>query len=276
MSMKNFETVGFVSVPYPNQFAKLVKKTEKSWEAFCLQPDNVKMALGYSNNSAGVGYEKKEGRGNKSDIKENFDITFEGTAGLEALMQTRTDYNPVVREFVDDALALTEAVGELVSSFTQRVEETFGLKGYAKEVSGKRDNVFLRFIHYPGGRIPGDFLAQPHVDQGGITFHLFESAPGLECLSYKGKWRPMPVSRVESVVIPDMQMQLRSSGRLRALWHRVVANKGTARSGRYSAVAFVHFPKSPKYDKDKHGRLQEMKEGFNYSITPEEFARFFK
>jgi len=59
----------------------------------------------------------------------------------------------------------------------------------------------------------------------------------------------MPVSESQTVIIPGMQMQLRSSGDLRALWHRVVATPKTAELGRYSAVSFIQFKDTPKYDK---------------------------
>ncbi len=86
----------------------------------------------------------------------------------------------------------------------------------------------------------------------------------------------MPVSESRTVIIPAMQLQLRSKGKLRALWHRVVATPETAKAGRYSAVCFVQLKNTSKYDKEKWGRLQEMEEGFNYNMSPQEFAKFFK
>jgi isopenicillin N synthase-like dioxygenase len=86
----------------------------------------------------------------------------------------------------------------------------------------------------------------------------------------------MPVSEGETVIIPDMQMQLRSNGELRALCHRVVATPETAKNGRYSAVCFVQFVRTKKYDKDKGGRLQEKEPGFNYKMPPGEFEMMFK
>ncbi len=276
MQIRNFETEGFVDVPFPKKLQVAVRRAEKSWQAFCALPDEIKLALGYSNNSAGFGYEKKVGEGPKGDIKENFDITEEAEVSLEARMQTRTDYNLVVRNFVDHALEVAKFLRPLVANFSRLIEKEFELPGFSREVSEESGLVFVRFIHYPGQKRKGESVAQPHVDQGGVTFHLFESAPGLECLNFSGEWVPMPVSKTETVVIPDMQMQLRSVGRLRALWHRVVANDKTAKSGRYSAVAFIHFPKTPKYNKEKYGRLQEMREGFNYHLEHKKFSRLFK
>jgi len=44
---------------------------------------------------------------------------------------------------------------------------------------------FVRFIHYPPQKSSGKVTAQAHPDQSGFTLHLFESDPGLECLTYK-------------------------------------------------------------------------------------------
>ncbi len=86
----------------------------------------------------------------------------------------------------------------------------------------------------------------------------------------------MPVSGNETVIIPAMQMQLRSGGDLNALCHRVIATPETAVHGRYSAVCFVQFKNTPKYDKDRCGRLQEKVPGFNYEMSHQEFERLFK
>ncbi len=86
----------------------------------------------------------------------------------------------------------------------------------------------------------------------------------------------MHVASGETAIIPSMQMQLRSKGELRALTHRVIANPETAVNGRYSAVCFVQFKKTPKYDKDTHGRLQEKSPGFNYGLSHDDFSKLFK
>jgi hypothetical protein len=91
----------------------------------------------------------------------------------------------------------------------------------------------------------------------------------------------MPVSEGETVIIPSMQLQLRSEGRLTATVHRVISNGETAqkgeRGGRLSAVVFVQLA-GPVYDKLK-GRLQDLHKenlGFNYGMPHEEFRQFFK
>jgi hypothetical protein len=88
-------------------------------------------------------------------------------------------------------------------------------------------------------------------------------------------WWDMPVSSGETTIIPAMQMQLRSKGKLTALCHRVVATPGTAIQGRFAAVCFVQLKNTPKYDKNRWGRLQEKKPGFNYDMSHDDFAKLF-
>lgn len=122
----------------------------------------------------------------------------------------------------------------------------------------------------------GDETASAHVDQSAFTFHLYESDPGLQGLTFdEKKWIDIPVSAGETVIFPAMQMQLRSKGEIRALCHRVIATECTAKHGRYSAVCFVQLKRTAKYDKDRCGRLQERKPGFNYDMPNAEFSKLF-
>jgi isopenicillin N synthase-like dioxygenase len=156
------------------------------------------------------------------------------------------------------------------------VEEVYGLQGLYDEVANGESVFFVRFIHYFGDREVGEEIATAHPDQSGFTPHLFESAPGLQRLTYDGRWVDMPVIEGGMVIIPAMQLQLRSEGTLRALCHRVVAVSETMDVGRYSAVCFVQLPRTPKYDKATQGRLQEKEPGFNYQMSYEEFSKLFK
>lgn len=163
-----------------------------------------------------------------------------------------------------------------IHDFAEQAEEAFAIEGFKDEVKKSEAAYFIRFIHYFGNRAPGEETAAAHADQSGFTLHLFESAPGLQCLTRDGNWIDMPVSEGETVIIPSMQMQLRSKGVLKALCHRVIATTDTARGGRYSAVCFVQLGETPTYDKLAQGRLQEKAPGFNYEMPLEEFATLFQ
>ncbi len=270
----DLETKGFVSFSYPEELRQAVTRAQRSWKEFCDLPDEVKLVFAYSNTSAGVGYEKKDGSGPMGDIKENFDVSFSGYDWLRAKLDAF--YNPFALDFVNDALALVKIMTPFVVNFAEECEPAFGLSGFTEEIAGGSDTFFIRFLHYPPQKIEGEVIAQAHPDQSGMTPYFFVSDPGLEYLTFDGEWLPLQVSKNEIIITPDMQMQLRSKGRLRALWHRVVATTKTAQKGRYSAVSFIQFKDTPKYDKDTHGRLQEKPEGFNYKMSHKEFSKLFK
>ena len=264
---------GFVSLSYPTNLRSAVNKTIDLWKEFCALPTEVKKGLPYSNNADGVGYELKDGSGNKGDHKENLDVTLAGSAWLERHAGSIT--NTVALNFVENATALVGILKPIVLDFARQSQDAFGIDGFVEEVEQSDNAFFVRFIHYFGDRKVDEETATAHTDQSGFTLHLFESAPGLQCMTYDGKWIDMPVSEGETVIIPSMQMQLRSKGSLRALCHRVIATPETAQDGRYSAVCFVQLKKTPKYDKNRHGRLQEKVPGFNYEMSDAAFADLF-
>lgn len=259
---------------YPAALRKAVEETEKSWKKFCALPVEVKKGLPYSNGGAGVGYEIKDGSGNKGDRKENFDVTVEAKNWLAA--NSKVISNPVVLDFLEKAIALVSLIKPTVVDFAEQSESAFSLRGFAEEVSASDKAFFVRFIHYFDNREVGDETASAHVDQSGFTLHLFEDAPGFQILTPGKKWINLPITAGETLIIPSMQMQLRSGSELKATCHRVVATPETAQKGRYSSVCFVQLKDTPKYDKDAHGRLQEKAQGFNYDMKPEAFAGLFK
>lgn len=278
-SIKYLQTRGFVTVNYPTDLRKAVERAVKSWKAFCALPTSTKKGLPYSNGGAGVGYELKDGVGLNADRKENLDFTVGAQEWLVNNAQAIS--NPAALRFIQDATALVAVMKPTILDFARQAEAEYGLKGFTREVDESEAGFFVRFIHYFGDRVVGEETASAHADQSGFTLHLFESHAGLQCLAASSErfwteWQDMPVSRGETVIIPAMQMQLRSKGKVKALTHRVVATARTAREGRYSAVCFVQLKHTPKYDKDAHGRLQEKTPGFNYPMGHGAFQRLFK
>ncbi len=276
MNINDLKDRGFVSVPYPADVRKAVAEAQRCWEAFCSLPDEIKRKFQYSNGGAGVGYEDKRVSGNSADYKENFDLTLGDIEWLKE--QAAIIGDPTITAFVNAASKVAELISPSIVSFAESVEKSFAVEGFKDEVTASKDAFFIRFIHYFDGATVEQETAEAHTDQSGMTPHLFSSASGLECLNHDMKWQPMPVSHGEMVIIPSMQLQLRSKGILKATVHRVVATPETIATGRYSAVCFVQFTNTPKYDK-KTGRLQELHKndlGFNYRMPHEEFARMFK
>ena len=272
--ISDLKSKGFVVLAYPPALRQAVSSAVESWREFCALPTEVKQGLPYSNDSDGVGYELKEGVGTKADRKENADITIGGADWLQ--VHAGAISHPVARNFIEQATDLVALIKPTILEFARQAEKEFGLNGFADEVDQSEQAFFVRFIHYFGDREVGEETAAAHPDQSGFTLHLFESDPGLQCLTLADRqWIDMPVSEGETVIIPAMQMQLRSKGRLKALAHRVVATAKTAQHGRYSAVCFVQLKKTSKYNKDEYGRLQEKPEGFNYDMSLDEFEGLF-
>jgi isopenicillin N synthase-like dioxygenase len=273
--IKQLKTEGVVTLPYPSDLREAVEKSIGLWKKFTELPVEVKKGLPYSNSADGVGYEMKDGSGPKGDRKENFDIAIGGEEWLRQNLEKIE--SPVAREFVTHVTSLVKVMKPTILKFARDVENDFGLTDFEKEVDGSEPGFFVRFIHYFGNREAGEETATAHVDQSGFTLHLFESDPGFQCLSYDGKWIDIPISiGDQTVIINSMQMQLRSNGELKALCHRVVATPETAREGRFSAVCFVQLKNTPKYNKEKGGRLQEKEPGFNYEMPIAEFNGLFK
>lgn len=273
-NMQDIQTQGFVVATYSDALRTAIERATQSWQAFCELPESEKVKVGYSSASAGVGYEYKKGGGYRTDRKENFDITRGGLEWLHAQLE-HVDNN-AVRQFVTDASAVIKLLNPIAHDFASSVEEVFGISDFTSEVDASNASFFVRFIHYFGDRIPGEETATAHVDQSGFTFHLFETDPGLQLLNKDLEWCDMPVPTSMTVIIPAMQMQLRSQDTIKALPHRVVATEQTARQGRFSAVCFVQLAETPKYDKETHGRLQEKEAGFNYTLPFGEFKNMFR
>lgn len=272
--VKNFKSTGIAKVPYPKALREAVEEAMQYWVKFCKLPDTEKALVPYSNNSAGVGYEKKNGIGKNADRKENFDITIPGEKWVADNAHLFKSGGTL--EFVRSVGKLVTLMKPLIIDFATGVESEFDIDSFREEVLLSEDRFFVRFIHYFGERNIGDEIASSHTDQSGFTLHLFESSPGFECLSYSGEWIRVPITAGETIIIPSMQFQLRSKGEVKALCHKVVSTKKTANVGRYSAVCFVQLSNTPQYNKLKYGRLQEMNPGFNYQMSFDEFKKLFK
>ena len=266
----DLKTKGLVSVPYPDALRKGVEQAVASWKLFCTLPKEAKGKFLYGK---GAGFELKEEKGTFKDLKEDFHVTL---PELTRLMSIAGEIaNPKAMQFITDADALVQLVKPALNEFAQSAEEAFAMPEFAKEVREDQIRLTLRFLHYFGDRPGIEEMANPHADKGGFTLHLYESDPGLQYLGWDRQWEEMPISEGETVIIPGMQLQLRSENKLKALCHRVMSNADTARRGRYSAVCFVSLNNTPAYNKSAKGRLQEFAPGFNYKMDFLEFSSLF-
>ena len=130
-SIADLKTKGFVALSYPKDLRQAVDKDVESWKKFCALSTEVKKGLPYSNNADGVGYEIKDGTGNKTDRKENFDVALAGAKWLETHIGNIK--NPVALEFVQNATALVGILKPVVLDFARQSEKAFDLKDLVRE-----------------------------------------------------------------------------------------------------------------------------------------------
>lgn len=274
MNIRELETEGRIYVPYNRELREAVEDAMQDWIAFCALPESQKLNFPYAadTNVSGNGYEFKKDIAT-ADLKEDFHLRVSAHDWLA--QSARMVDESITPAFVEKALKLNALMGPIVQEFAESVEKEYAVEGFAHDVMSKQDSWLIRFLHYFGDRAPGEEIASPHVDKGGFTLHLYESAPGVERLTYDKKWVEMPLSHDETVIISGMRLQNRSKGKLRATCHRVVATEETARIGRYSAVCFLGFDRGRFYDKATHGRLQRFAPGAFYDMPFEEFDALF-
>lgn len=272
VSINELRELGLVNIDYPGKLRETVHTAVASWKNFCRLPKDEKNAFAFLEDSHGdgAGYELKEEKGSKKDLKENFHVTLFQYNRLAEIANQRTF------PFLHDAKELLDGIEPLVLQFAKDVEKDYGIKGLQKEVLVSKPYWILRYLHYFGNQQSGAEIAAPHADKGGFTLHLYESDEGLQyfCINQR-EWFPMPVDEKQTVIIPAMQLQLMSEGDLKALYHRVLANDQTARMGRFSMVCFIPFENVPKYNKKTYGSMQTHDVGFNYDVNHHEFTSLF-
>ena len=270
------EKMGFVNIAYPQHLRAAVENAIVSWRVFCILPSEIKTQFAYCNEGqpSGSGYELKEEKGSKRDLKENFQVNLGHYARLDAIAKKVN--NPQALRFIHDAHQLIRLATPLIEQFAINLQETYGIEGLVADTLDNINYWILRYLHYFGDRHVGEEIAAPHADKCGFTLHLYESDAGLQYLDiHTREWRPMPVHAGQTAIIPSMQVQLRSNGQLRALYHRVVATERTAQIGRFSMVCFVDLTRTPVYNKSALGRMQDYQVGFNYDLAPTDFSKLF-
>lgn len=263
---------GLVSVDYPLDLRSAVENAVSSWKEFCQLPKQEKCAFTFLEDSHGdgAGYELKEEKGSKKDLKENFHVTLFQIERLTKICNERTF------PFLHNAQVLLDKIETIVIPFVQQIQEEYDIPGLDREVKESKPYWILRYLHYFGDQPPRAEIAAAHADKGGFTLHLYESDPGLQYYSQDHRqWEEMPVNHHQTVIIGAMQLQLRSKGKLKALYHRVIANEKTAQTGRFSMVCFVPFEYTPHYNKKALGSMQTHQPAFNYDISFEEFKNYF-
>lgn len=263
---------GFLRLDYPEVLRKSVEDAVNSWKNFCALPQPQKDAFTFIEDSRGdgAGYELKAEKESKKDLKENFHITLHQYSRLSQIANNQT------LSFLHNAKILIDTMEPLILEFAKHIENVYDVEGFVNEVMQSKSYWILRYLHYFGEQNTGDEIAAPHADKGGFTLHLYESDEGLQyyCM-HQQSWKPMQINKKQTVIIPAVQLQLKTKGVLKALYHRVIATERPSHQGRFSMVCFIPLQKTPMYNKKVYGNMQCHEVGFNYGLSHEIFEKLF-
>lgn len=265
---------GFVRVEYPKALRSLTDEAMVAWKAFCELPDEQKARFDYSGDikASGNGYELK--RGTAHDFKENFHLRASWRDWL--LEQAHRVDDTVAPRFIETGIALNDGMVGLLRTFSEAVEQEYGVTGLARDVMDAQPDWLIRFLHYFGDLEPGAVMAAPHNDKGPFTIHLDESGPGVQKLDWdKRTWSDLDLAHGETIIFPGNGLQNRSRCAVRAISHRVMATELTAREGRYASVAFITPRNTRFFNKAALGSQQDLEPGWSYDLSFEEFDRYF-
>ena len=271
MSVASLRESGILNVNYPEDLRGAVSTAVESWRKFCQLPKEEKCLFNFVLDEIdGAGYELKEEKGAKKDLKENFHVTLYQHPRLTKIAGEAS------LQFLNNAQQLLDKIEPLVLQVAAQMEHEFNLAGVVQGAQEGKSRWTLRYLHYFGDQEKGKEIALPHTDKGVMTLHLYESDTGLEYYDLKERtWKTMPIAEQGTVIITAAQLQFLSQGSLQALYHRVVATEKTAQVGRYSMVCFIPFQNTPLYNKSSYGAMQTHLVGYNYGMPHPEYAKFF-
>ncbi|MBI3459017.1 hypothetical protein HY061_02020 [Candidatus Azambacteria bacterium] len=271
MTLKDeFRKYGFATIDYPSGIRERVKQVMESWQNFCNLPIEIKSCLSYSKKTD-TGYEFKDKIGATKDLKENFHLTLHE---LPKILKLAKKYD-IDQSFIREAGSLLKEIQILFYKFSRLIEKEFNLINIENELYESRNKWLIRCLHYFPGSLLGQIIASHHVDKLGLTMYLGETTPGIQYYSKNDKWKNMPILSGKTIITPNLQMQYKTQGEIKGLYHRVIANKESSQNGRYAIVCFADFLQTPQYNKEKYGRTQDLPLAFNYGMDHKEFSKFF-
>lgn len=273
MNTRNLKEEGFAEIDYPKEIAGLVVKIMSDWKLFCRLPVRVKEEFHFPDygNRDGFGY---QGINTGKDSKELVEFTLDSIAILTEVAKNQG--LPVAQELMKNVSLLLKEIENPILEFAASVENGYETPGLASEVRKSKNQWMLRIIHYFEGCPADSEMGSPHADKSGYTVKLCEDAPGLQYLSLdKKRWLDLPLKDGHAVILPGLQLQLRSKGQLKGLWHRVLATEESSLNGRFSMVCFINLTQTPVFDRTRQGYIQTNEPGFNYTLDNEALGGFF-
>jgi len=219
-----FTTIGFITIL--NHGAEDLTKSgfQKSKDFFSLTKD-TKMNYKYLSCEANRGYisigqEKFDGK--ESDLKETFDIGFEG----DEVFENRWPDAEIGEDFKETMIDYFRTYDEIHLNILRALARGMGLHDdyFTTLCNGNHQN--LRLLHYPKcereeikrGRKRGGI----HTDYGTITLLSVEEIGGLVAQDLDGKWIPVPPIEGGITVNVGEMLQRWSNDIFRATPHQVL------------------------------------------------------
>jgi isopenicillin N synthase-like dioxygenase len=161
---------------------------------------------------------------------------------LADLLATRgVTLSPWQKDWFEHCRRIHAACSISLLALTQKMDAIRPGFGFARRFAECSDPPVLRILKYEPRE--GD-LARCHTDRCGITFHIAESAPGLEG---REGWDWMPYRSPESpevLCFPGKQLESITQGSIPALYHQVVDTTRGSRA-RWAMVFFGKLKKDP-------------------------------
>ncbi|HSD28915.1 MAG TPA: 2OG-Fe(II) oxygenase family protein [Vicinamibacteria bacterium] len=233
---RSLRETGFAVVTGHPVSKDLMERAYAEWERFFASPEKHAFTFDVKRQDGYFPFRSENAKGHpQKDLKEFFHV-YPGTV-LPGWMSDAT------RWLYGALSALAGELLALVEDHTPEAVRTGLSMPLRKMVDGSPQTLF-RILLYPplsGREEEGAVRAAAHEDINLITLLVAATAPGLQVLDTRGRWRDVPADAGSIVVNAGDMLQMATGGHYRSTTHRVVNPVGEeARRPRLSMPLFLH------------------------------------
>ncbi|HSD65275.1 MAG TPA: 2OG-Fe(II) oxygenase family protein [Vicinamibacteria bacterium] len=233
---RSLRETGFAVVaghPVPRE---LISEAYAEWERFFASPAKHDFTFDVKRQDGYFPFRSENAKGHaQKDLKEFFHV-YPGTSLPERLAGVTRRLYDALSTLAGDLLGLIE------DNTPEAVRRTLSMP-LRRMIDGSPQTLF-RILRYPplsGHEEEGAVRAAAHEDINLITLLVAATAPGLQVLDVRGRWRDVPADSGSIVVNSGDMLQMATGGHYRSTTHRVVNPTGEeARKPRLSMPLFLH------------------------------------
>lgn len=229
----------YINIPFPVTRSQ-IEEAMNSFFAFLELPDDqrshIKMKISPKHRRGDLGFTHKDSKSGIYDTKDFFHYHPVINKKYAEFMQK----NPLVKDFLNNAIPLWDAVYNVTHETLSYFEETN--PGTIQLVfDSDVPHIVLRFLKYYYQN-PGEYLAKPHFDAGSFTVAVAESGPGLRIGTNPDDLEPV-VHKENNVIffISSNIEKIIEDERLVPAWHDVVQLNESRTNESFSRWALVAF-----------------------------------